>query len=102
MLYEAVMFAEVVIRTRDVLIVKLTLLAPAGTTTLDGTLAAGLLLESATLAPPVGAGPLRVTVPVEDPKPPITLLGFNVSAEIVIGGGGAGFTVSEAVFVVLA
>jgi len=51
------------------------------------------LLESATCAPPAGAGPLKVTVPVEDCKPPITLVGFNVS-EATVGGGGV--TVSEA------
>src|SRR6267143_1496418 len=58
---------------------KVALVAPAGTATLEGTLAAPLLLESATCAPPAGAGALNVTVPVEDCRPPITLVGFSVS-----------------------
>jgi hypothetical protein len=76
--------------------VKDALVAPAGTITLEGTLAARLLLERATIAPPAGAGPLSVTVPVEDCEPPKTLVGFSVSDERVGGGGGAGVTVSEA------
>jgi hypothetical protein len=72
------------------------LVAPAGTATLEATLAAPLLLESATCAPPAGAGPLSVNVPVEDCTPPITLVGFNVSEERVGAGGSAGVTVSEA------
>ena len=79
----------------DVLTVKDALVAPAGTVTLEGTLAAPLLLESVTIAPPAGAGPLNVTVPVEG-VPPMTLAGFSVSDERVGGGGGAGVTVSEA------
>ncbi len=47
-LYEAEIVAEVDMRTNDVLTVKLTLLAPAGTITLEGTLAAPLLLERKT------------------------------------------------------
>src|SRR6267143_1682241 len=66
--------------TTLVLTVKVALVAPAGTATLEGTLAAPLLLESATVAPPAGAGPLSVTVPVEE-FPPVTLLGFSVSDE---------------------
>src|SRR6267143_1127771 len=66
--------------TALVLTVKVALVAPAGTATLEGTLAAPLLLESATCAPPAGAGPLNVTVPVEDFLP-VTLLGFSVSDE---------------------
>jgi hypothetical protein len=65
-LYEAEIVAEVEIRTKDVLIVKVALVAPAGTVTLDGTLAAPSSLERKTRAPPAGAGPVRVTVPVED------------------------------------
>lgn len=85
----------------DVLTLKVALLAPAGTITLEGTLAALLLLESMTCAPPAGAGPLKVTVPVEDCRPPVTLEGFSVSEVRVGGGGGAGVTVSEAVLVAL-
>ena len=93
-MYEAEIVAEVDMRTTDVFTVKVTLLLPAGTVTLEGTLAAALLLESATCAPPAGAGPLSVTVPVDDCVPPVTLVGFNVSEETV--GRGGGITVSEA------
>lgn len=97
-LYEAEIWAEVEIRTSDVVTVKLALVAPAGTVTLPGTCAApGLLLESATTTPPAGAGPLSVTVPVEACMPPMTLDGLSVSEVRVTGGGGAGVTVSEAV-----
>ena len=74
-----------------VLIVKAALVVPAGTATLEGTLAAPLLLESITCAPPAGAGPLSVTVPVEVCAPPTTVLGFSVSEETV-----GGVMVSEA------
>jgi len=93
-LYEAEIVAEVDMRTIDVFTVKVALVLPAGTVTLEGTLAAPLLLESATCAPPAGAGPLSVTVPVDDCTPPTTLVGFNVSEETV--GRGGGITVSEA------
>ena len=94
LLYEAEMVAEVDMRTIDVFNVKVALVLPAGTVTLEGTLAAPLLLESVTCAPPAGAAPLSVTVPVEDCTPPTTLAGFNVSEETV--GRGGGITVSEA------
>ena len=91
-LYDAEMVADVVMSTIEVFTVKVALVLPAGTVTLEGTLAAPLLLESITCAPPAGAGPLSVTVPVEDPKrPPTTLFGLNVSEETV-----GGVTVSEA------
>jgi len=83
--------------TALLLTVNVALVAPATTVTLEGTRAAPLLLESATVAPPAGATPLNVTVPVEDCVPPITLAGFSVSEERVGGGGAAGATVIEAV-----
>ena len=95
-MYEAEIVAEVDMKTAEVLTVKVALLAPAGTITLEGTLAAPLLLERNTCAPPAGAGALRVTVPVEDSRPPTTLEGFSVNEARVVGGGGAGVTVSEA------
>jgi hypothetical protein len=80
--------------TDDVFTVKLALVAPAETVTAPGALAApGLLLDSVTTAPPAGAGPVSVTVPVEF-CPPATLAGFNVSEESVAAGAGA--TVSVA------
>ena len=85
--------------TTLVLTVKVAVVTPAGTATLEATLAAPLLLESATCAPPVGAGPLSVTVPVEDCAPPTPLVGFSVSEESEGAGGEAGVTVSEAVLV---
>jgi hypothetical protein len=83
----------------DVFTVKVALVAPAGTNTLEGTRAAPLLAESMTVAPPAGAGALSVTLPVEDCTPPMTVEGFSVSEESVGAGGGAGVTVSEAVLV---
>ncbi len=65
--------------TALVLTVNVALVAPAATVTLAGTRATVvLLLESVTCAPPVGAGPLNVTAPV-DAFPPTTLVGFNAS-----------------------
>jgi hypothetical protein len=61
--------------------------------TLAGTVAAGLLLESGTCAPPAGAGPFSVTVPAEG-LPPVTLAGLRASEETI-----GGITVSEAVCV---
>src|SRR5882724_4114752 len=96
-LYVPEMVTVVDAATALVLIVNVALVAPAATVKLDGTVAAVvLLLESATCAPPVGAGPLSVTVPVEDCIPPTTLVGFSESEESVGTGGGAGVTVSEA------
>lgn len=98
-LYEAEIVAEVGMRTADELTLNVALLAPARTVTLAGTLAAPLLLESMTCAPPAGAGPLNVTVPVENCTPPRTLEGFSVSEERLDEGAGVGVTVSEPVLV---
>jgi hypothetical protein len=75
--------------------VKVVLVEPAGTVTLDGTLAApGWLLVRLTTVPPEGAALGRLTVPVAG-LPPTTLVGLTVNEESVAGGGGvsAGFTV---------
>lgn len=97
LLYAAEIVTEVETRTMVVFAVNVALVAPAGTVTEEGTLAAALLLDSVTCAPPAGAGPLSVTVPVEDPGPPITLEGFSVRA-VTVGGA----TVSATVLVTLA
>src|SRR5438132_10344279 len=82
--------------TALVLTVNVALLAPAATVTLAGTVAVDvLLLVRVTAAPPAGAGPLSVTVPVEDCAPPVTVVGFSVSVESV--GKACGATVSEEV-----
>ena len=82
-----------------VVTVKIALVAPAGMVTLAGTVATDvLLLESEMTAPPLGAGALSVTAPVEG-DPPVTLVGFSVSEARVGPGGGWGVTVSEAVCV---
>ena len=99
LLYLAVMFADVVINTSPVFTGNVALLAPGGTVTLEGTLAAELLLVSATRAPPAGAAALSVTVPVEDCSPPTTVAGFKLS-DATVGSGSGGFTVSVAVLVV--
>ena len=49
--------------TGAVLIAKAALVAPPGTTTLGGTAAARVLLESETETPPAGAGPESLTAP---------------------------------------
>ena len=71
-----------------VLTVKVELLAPAATVTLAGTVAAAVLsLERETAAPPLGAGPLRVTMPVEV-DPLVTLIGLSAIEESVGEPGG--------------
>jgi hypothetical protein len=78
--------------TMLVFTVNVAVVAPASTVALGGTVATeGLLLERETAAPPAGAGPFNVTVPVEL-NPPVTELGSSVSDKTV-----GGSTVSEAV-----
>src|SRR2546427_10415607 len=72
------MVAEVAAAPALVVTVTVPLVAPTGTVTLAGTVAAELLLDSATCAPPAGAGPSRVTVPVAE-LPPVTAGGFTPS-----------------------
>ena len=68
------------------------LAAPGETVTLEGTTAVVLLLDSAIWAPPEGAGPLSVTVPVDDCAPPVTLVGFRLSEERMGAGAGCSNT----------
>ena len=82
--------------TVELVTVKVAVVAPARTVTLAGTVAAeGLLLASVTTAPPVGATPFNVTVPVEV-VPPITAVGLRDTEEIA-----AGLTVNVALCVPL-
>ena len=82
----AVICADVAELTCLVLMEKLAVLAPAATVTLAGTLAAALLLANCTVTAVV-ALVLNVTVAV-DALPPVTELGFNVSADNVGAAGG--------------
>ncbi len=52
---------------------------PAGIVTDAGTATDGTALRSDTAAPPLEAGPLSVTVPIEVP-PPARVVGFSVTA----------------------
>lgn len=72
------MVAAVGLETALVVTVNVAVVAPARTVTLPTICADVLLLESITIAPPVGAAPLSTTVPVEG-LPPCTVVGFRVS-----------------------
>ena len=81
--------------TTLVVTANVALLAPAATVTLAGTVAADVLsLDSDTTAPPTGAGPLSVTVPVEG-LPPARWTG-SPAREV---NAGSGVTVRGAVLV---
>ena len=80
------MLTVVVVTTELVVTANVVDVLPAGTVTLGGTwAAAALLLERVTVAPPDGAAPLRVTVPVEG-LPPVTLVGFRETEDRVTAG----------------
>ena len=72
------MVTGVELATGFVVIVNVALVPRLGIVTLAGTLAADELSLSDMTAPPLGAGPLNVTVPFEV-DPPMTLAGFNVT-----------------------
>jgi hypothetical protein len=91
---EAEIVADVEEATDVVVTVNVSLVCPAGTVTLAGTVAAVALLESETTEPPSAAAPLRVTVPVEE-LPPATLVGLRLSDDNV-GAAPGGFTVRTA------
>ena len=76
--YSPVRVTEVEAATPLVLIVNVVLVLPAGIVTLDDSCAAAvLLLCNVTVAPPVGAAPFNVTVPVAM-LPPTTELGLRL------------------------
>jgi hypothetical protein len=83
-LYVADTVAMVALATALVVIVKLAVVVPAATVTLAGIVADVLLSDKVTTAPPLGAGPFSVTVPVEL-VPPVTVVGFRVK-ELSAGG----------------
>lgn len=70
--------AVVLVETLTVLTVKVAVVLPAPIVTEPGGIAACELLESDTANPPVGAGPFKVTVPVEF-FPPVTVAGLSES-----------------------
>jgi hypothetical protein len=91
---EAVILTTVFLLTAVVVTLKLTDELPAGTFTVAGTIALlGLLLNKLTTKPPVGAGAVSVTVPL-DATPPRTVVGLSANAESAADVGG--FTVSVA------
>ena len=77
---EAVIVTVVALATADVVTVKFALVAPAGTVTVAGVVAAIELLESVTAVPPEGAALVNVTVPVVG-LPLTTLVGLTVREE---------------------
>ena len=74
----AVIVAEVVEFTFEVLTVNVPVDDPAAMVILDGTLALGELLVRVTTKPPIGARPVKVTVPVDEAVP-LTEVGLNVT-----------------------
>jgi hypothetical protein len=78
-----------------VVMVNVAVELPAGTVTEVPTVAEAELLDRVTLMPPVGAAPVKVTVPVED-VPPVTLVGFTDTPDRAIAGGVTGTMVSVA------
>ena len=86
------MCAVALLTTAVVVTLNCALDDPAGTLTDGPTCAARLSLISATVSPPVAAGPLSVTVPVEA-VPPVTVVGDNTT-DVTVGA----FTVNVAVF----
>ena len=72
--------------TAVVAIVKVAEVAPAATVTVAGGIALALLEDRLTRVPPDGAGPLRVTIPVEEDVP-TTVLGETIMLATPIPGG---------------
>src|SRR5512147_2495567 len=85
--YSAEIATAVALVTETVLTGNVALVLPFPTVTEDGTLATDVLpLDSDTTAPPLGAGPFSVTVPVET-FPPTTEDGLSDRETSARGGG---------------
>lgn len=80
----AVIVALTVAETASVLIVNVAEVDPAGTVTVVGSVAFVLLEVRASVVPPVGAAPVRVTVPVDE-VPPVTVAGDTARLDICGG-----------------
>jgi hypothetical protein len=89
------MVTEVLAATGVVATVNVLVVVLAGIVTLVGTVATALSLPIVTSAPPGGAGPFSVTVPVDE-LPPRIDVGLNVTELRV-----AAVTVKVAVFVIV-
>jgi len=72
------MVALVELATAIVATIKVAVFFPAVTVTVEGTVALGLLELREMTVPAVGAGPVKVTVPVDE-VPPLTEVGARVS-----------------------
>ena len=79
-----VIVAVTVVATDDVVMANVADVEPDGITTDVGTAALAELEVRLTVMPPVGAGPLRVTVPVAD-VPPVTVVGEMLTELSVVG-----------------
>jgi hypothetical protein len=81
----AVRVTDCAVVTADAVAVKAALVALAGTVTEEGTVSAALLLARPTLAPPVGAAAVRVTVQASVPAPVmealLQVIALNAGAE---------------------
>jgi hypothetical protein len=82
----ALMVAVVEAVTAEVVTVNVAVELPALTVTVAGVTALALLLDNATTTPPVGAVPVRVTVPMEE-VPPVTLAGLSDTPESATAAG---------------
>jgi len=75
--------------TAEVVTLKVAVEAPAATVTLAGTAATdGLALLKLTMAPPLGAPPVKVIVPCDE-LPPTTEAGFTITADRLAVAGAA-------------
>jgi hypothetical protein len=85
--YFAVSVTDVTAFTLVVVTANVAEVAPCGTVTVDGTLAAALGLESDTTAPPEGAAAVSVIVPV--PDCPLTMVLGDTEIALRAGEGGS-------------